>query len=185
MSYVKTTESRGVGAIAATDMAGDDRFAPAAPTAPRTPAQQIRLTMSRRAPGARMPTFPFTVGVRGTVLPQPKRVDFSVARVPAPSLNFAAPLSRPAIVPVIEYPGAATTYSGLVPGKPPATVPQISAPSRVMTPAESPRGFVDVPAPTVDLGAEVTPSKKRSNLLVYGGIAAAALGAWYLLRRRG
>jgi hypothetical protein len=131
-----------------------------------------------------MPTYPFTVGVRGKVLPQPHRVDFSVARVPAPSLDFTKPLSRPAIVPVVEYPGAATTYSGLVPGNPPATVPRISAPARVMTPAESPRGFVDVPA--IDLGAEAAPAaKKRPNYLLYGGLAAAALGAWYLLRRRG
>lgn len=179
MSYVKTVESRGVGAIAAADL-GDDVAA-----APRTPAQQVRLSMSRRAPGARGPVYPFTVGVRGRVLPQPRRVDLAFARVPSPSLNFAAPLSRPVLVPVVERPGAATTYSGVVPGAPPAMSTQVRVPTRMMSPSESPRGLVDLPGPAADLGAEAAasaPVKKRPYLL-YGGIAAAALGALWLLGR--
>ncbi len=186
MSYVKSYESRGLGAVAARDMA---------PSAPRTPALQARLIMSRRAISAGLPRYPFTVGVRGQTLAQPKRSDLIVSKVPSPSNNFAAPLSRPVLVPVIERPGAGTTYSGLLPGNPRATQPPIyPLPAALSTANIPPRAIpalsaVDAAsdrAAEADLqAAAITDAPaKRHNYLLYGGIAAAALGAWWLLGRR-
>lgn len=189
MSYFKSYESRGLGAVAARDLA---------PSVPRTPAQQARqqaLIMSRRATSAGLPKYPFTVGVRGQVLPQSQRLDRLVSQIPSYSSNFYKPLSRPVLVPVIERPGAGTTYSGVLPGNPPALQPAIYPRPAVMSAANTPPRLV--PAQTsidgaTDAAAEadlqsaaltVGPVTKP-NYLLYGGIAAAALGAWWLLGRR-
>jgi len=190
MSYFKSYESRGVGAIAAADL-GDD----VAPIAPRSPALQARLIMSRRAVSARLPQYPFTVGIRGQVLPQPRRIDLVVSRIPTYSSDFRKPLSTRVLVPVIEYPGAGTTYSGLLPGDPPAMQPAIYPQQGVLSTANIPPRAVPALAAAdaaADRAAEaelqtaaITDSPaKKPNYLLYGGIAAAALGAWWLLGRK-
>jgi hypothetical protein len=148
-----------------------------------TPAQQVRLMMSTRALGT--PRYPFVVGVKGVTLPQPRRTDYAIARVAAPSQNYGAALTKTVIVPVVETPGAGTTYSGTMPGSPPPTLKRVTAPFAMMSTANTPRGVSSLPdladAPVLTATADPAPPKQR-KLLVYGGIAAAALGAWWLLR---
>jgi hypothetical protein len=93
-------------------------------------------------------------------------------------------LTKTVVVPVVEAPGAGTTYSGVMPGSPPPTYKKIAAPYAVMSTANTPRGvsslpdLADAPVLTVTADPGPAPSTQR-KLLIYGGIA---LGAWWLLR---
>ena len=190
MSYINGKESRGLGAVAALDMARrpirKPIRKPARPTVRVSPSAMTQLIASVRSMGT--PKAPFVSGQKGWSLAPTTRSDLAITTIPSPNPNYAAPQSKDVMVPLIESAGAGTVSAGLMTGPAPSSIVgrPLSVPTREMSTAESPRGLVDESTP--ELPATASPSlipPAYRKLAVYGGLAAAALGAWWLLRRRG